>query len=89
MVIVVLEFPTKSGHGVKLYSVCSYSAGETYWTGFPATSRARNFARSVVREMPSSSRAHLVPFDVPQDCLKNYFVHFPISPSVNVRFLNS
>jgi len=25
-----LEFPTKSGHGVKLYSVCSYSAGETY-----------------------------------------------------------
>jgi hypothetical protein len=26
----VLEFPTKSGHGVKLYSVCSYSAGDTY-----------------------------------------------------------
>ncbi len=25
-----LEFPTKSGHGVKLYSVCSYSAGDTY-----------------------------------------------------------
>ncbi len=26
----LLEFPTKSGHGVKLYSVCPYSAGETY-----------------------------------------------------------
>jgi hypothetical protein len=25
-----LEFPTKSEHGVKLYSVCSYSAGATY-----------------------------------------------------------
>jgi transposase len=25
-----LEFPTKSGHGVKLYAVCSYSRGETY-----------------------------------------------------------
>ena len=25
-----VEFPTKSGHGVKLYSVCSYSAGDTY-----------------------------------------------------------
>jgi hypothetical protein len=25
-----LEFPTKSGHGVKLYSVRSYSAGDTY-----------------------------------------------------------
>jgi hypothetical protein len=28
--LLLLEFPTKSGHGVKLYSVCSYSAGETY-----------------------------------------------------------
>ena len=27
---VALEFPTKSGQGVKGYSVCSYSAGETY-----------------------------------------------------------
>ena len=25
-----LEFPTKSGHGVKVYTVCSYSAGDTY-----------------------------------------------------------
>jgi len=25
-----LEFPTKSGHRVKLYSVRSYSAGDTY-----------------------------------------------------------
>jgi hypothetical protein len=25
-----VEFPTKSGQGVKVYSVCSYSAGETY-----------------------------------------------------------
>ena len=25
-----LEFPRKSGHGVKLYSACSYSAGDTY-----------------------------------------------------------
>jgi RNA polymerase sigma factor (sigma-70 family) len=25
-----VEFPTKSGRGVKLYSVCSYSAGDTY-----------------------------------------------------------
>ena len=25
-----VEFPTKSGHGVNGYSVCSYSAGETY-----------------------------------------------------------
>jgi hypothetical protein len=25
-----LEFPMKSGHGVKLYSVRSYSAGDTY-----------------------------------------------------------
>jgi hypothetical protein len=25
-----VEFPTKSGHGVKLYSACSYSAGDTY-----------------------------------------------------------
>jgi hypothetical protein len=25
-----MEFPTKSGHGVKLYSACSYSAGDTY-----------------------------------------------------------
>ena len=25
-----VEFPTKSGHGVKLYSVCSYAAGDTY-----------------------------------------------------------
>ena len=25
-----LEFPTKSGHGVKGYTDCSYSAGETY-----------------------------------------------------------
>jgi hypothetical protein len=25
-----VEFPTKSGQGVKLYSACSYSAGETY-----------------------------------------------------------
>jgi hypothetical protein len=28
--IVNVEFPMKSGHGVKLYSVCSYSAGDTY-----------------------------------------------------------
>ena len=27
---VVVEFPTKSGHGVKLYSACSCSAGDTY-----------------------------------------------------------
>jgi hypothetical protein len=26
----MVEFPMKSGHRVKLYSVCSYSAGETY-----------------------------------------------------------
>jgi hypothetical protein len=26
----VLEFPTKSGHEVKGYTDCSYSAGETY-----------------------------------------------------------
>jgi len=25
-----MEFPTKSGHRVKLYSVRSYSAGDTY-----------------------------------------------------------
>ena len=25
-----VEFPTKSGHEVKGYSDCSYSAGETY-----------------------------------------------------------
>ena len=25
-----LEFPTKSGYGVKVYTVCSYSAGDTY-----------------------------------------------------------
>ena len=25
-----LEFPKKSGHRVKLYSVCSYPAGDTY-----------------------------------------------------------
>ena len=25
-----VEFPTKSGHGVKGYWDCSYSAGETY-----------------------------------------------------------
>ncbi len=25
-----VEFPTKSGHGVKLYSACSYAAGDTY-----------------------------------------------------------
>jgi hypothetical protein len=28
--ILFLEFPTNSGHGVKLYAVRSYSAGETY-----------------------------------------------------------
>jgi hypothetical protein len=26
----VVEFPTNGGRAVKLYSVCSYSAGETY-----------------------------------------------------------
>jgi hypothetical protein len=26
----IMEFPTKSGHGVNGYSGCSYSAGETY-----------------------------------------------------------
>jgi hypothetical protein len=25
-----VEFPTRSGHEVKVYSDCSYSAGETY-----------------------------------------------------------
>ena len=27
---IFLEFPTKSRHGVKLYSACSYAAGDTY-----------------------------------------------------------